>query len=130
MPDQKTQIDLECKEVLDRFMDALNKHDAAGMDQAMHFPHYRFSGNQVKVYERAGGNPMDLFQTLHAEDDWKYSTWRTRELVQFHDTKAHYALSYTRFRRDESVIGVYESLYVMTRVDGLWGIRMRSSFGP
>ena len=130
MPDQKTQIDLACKEVLDRFVAALNAHDAAGMDLAMHFPHYRFTGNQVTVYERSGSNPMDLFQKLRAQDDWKSSTWRTRELVQFHATKAHYALSYTRFRSDNSVIGVYESLYVLTYEDGRWGIQVRSSFGP
>ena len=130
MPDQKTEIDDACKTVLDRFMAALNAHDAAAMDEAMHFPHLRFTGSRLSVYDQAGSNPMDLFQRLQAEDDWNYSTWRTRELVQFNAEKAHYALSYTRFRRDGSVIGIYESLYVMTFEAGRWGIRMRSSFGP
>ena len=31
---------------------------------------------------------------------------------------------------DGSVIGVYESLYILTKVDGRWGIQARSSFGP
>jgi hypothetical protein len=73
---------------------------------------------------------MDLFQKLRADDDWNRSSWRDRELVQFSAIKAHYALSYTRFRSDDSVIGTYESLYVLTNVAGRWGIRMRSSFGP
>jgi hypothetical protein len=67
---------------------------------------------------------------LQTEDRWKHSRWETRELVQFNDKKAHYALSYTRYRDDDSVIGVYESLYVLTRVGDTWGIQMRSSFGP
>jgi hypothetical protein len=50
--------------------------------------------------------------------------------VQFNDEKAHYALSYTRFRSDDSVIGVYESLYVLTKDAAGWGIQARSSFGP
>ncbi|MES2185426.1 MAG: hypothetical protein V4505_12815 [Pseudomonadota bacterium] len=130
MLDQKTDTHTACLVVLDRFMDALNAYDAGSMDATMHFPHVRFAGGRIKVYQQAGDNPMDLFDRLRAEDDWKYSTWRTRELVQFSDTKAHVALSYTRFRSDESVIGIYESLYVLTRVDGAWGIQMRSSFGP
>ena len=56
--------------------------------------------------------------------------FRSRDLVQFNDVKAHYALSYTRFRDDGSVIGVYESLYVLTRDERGWGIVARSSFGP
>jgi len=130
MPDQKSETYAPCMDVLDRFMDALNAYDAAAMDATMHFPHIRFAGGHIKVYDKAGDNPMDLFDRLRAEDDWKYSSWRTRKLVQFSDIKAHVALSYTRFRSDDSVIGVYESLYVLTKVDGIWGIQMRSSFGP
>ena len=119
-----------CMSVLDRFMNGLNHYDAQAMDSAMHFPHVRFAGGQIKIYPQAGDNPMDLFERLRREDDWKYSRWVSRELMQCSDIKAHYALSYTRFRSDDSVIGVYESLYVLTKVEGSWGIQMRSSFGP
>lgn len=130
MTERKTEIESACSEVLDRFMAALNAHDADAMDACMHFPHVRLAGGDVKVYERSGSNPMDLFQKLRDEDDWRYSTWRERELVQFNPMKAHFAVTYTRFRSDDSVIGVYESLYVLTRVNGHWGIQARSSFGP
>jgi hypothetical protein len=124
------ELNQACMSVLDRFMDGLNRHDAQAMDAAMHFPHVRFAGGQIKTYPKAGDNPMDLFERLRREDDWKYSSWVSRELVQCSDIKAHYALSYTRFRSDDSVIGVYKSLYVLTKVDQAWGIQLRSSFGP
>jgi hypothetical protein len=126
----RESIQALCNTVLDEFMQALNAHDAAGMDACMHFPHTRFAGNAVKVYQAAGDNPMDLFARLQAEDGWSYSRWESREVIQHNATKAHVALSYTRFRADGSVIGVYESLYILTRVDGRWGIQARSSFGP
>ena len=119
-----------CNAVLDDFMAALNAHDAAGMDACMHFPHTRFAGRSIKVYEAAGDNPMDLFARLQAEDGWSYSRWESREVIQHNADKAHVALSYTRFRADHSVIGLYESLYIMTRANGRWGIQARSSFGP
>ena len=123
-------VHAECMRVLDEFMAALNAHDATAMDRAMHFPHVRIAGGRVSVYERPGSNPMDLFEKLKKENDWKWSRWETRELVQFNDRKAHYTLSYTRFRSDDSVIGVYESLYVLTKDSTGWGIQARSSFGP
>jgi hypothetical protein len=129
-PDTREQVHAECMRVLDAFMTALNAYDAAAMDRAMHFPHVRIAGGTVTVYERPGSNPMDLFEKLKSEDDWKWSRWEKRELVQFNEKKAHYALSYTRFRSDGSVIGLYQSLYVLTKDATGWGIQARSSFGP
>ncbi|HEY4071999.1 MAG TPA: hypothetical protein VGM52_02730 [Herbaspirillum sp.] len=117
-------------ETLDNFMAALNAYDAVAMDATMHFPHLRFAGGQIKIYEAPGSNPMDLFTKLRNEDNWKYSAWDERELIQFNGKKAHYALSYTRYREDDSVIGVYESMYIITLIDGDWRIQVRSSFGP
>ena len=126
----KTAVQAECNQVLDAFMEALNAHDSTRMDACMHFPHIRFAENSVKVYDAAGSNPMDLFTRLQADDGWSYSRWESHEVIQYDKSKAHVALSYTRFRADHSVIRVYESLYVMTRNDGRWGIQARSSFGP
>ena len=130
MTPQEMEIHAACMEVLDRFMAALNAHDAGAMDRCMHFPHPRLAEGTIKVYPAAGQNPMDLFDRLEAQDNWSYSRWDARELVQFDERKAHVVLSYTRFRADDSVIGTYQSLYIMTRQDGQWGIQVRSSFGP
>jgi hypothetical protein len=73
---------------------------------------------------------MDLFDKLRKEDDWKWSVWNERKIVQRSDTKVHMALTYTRYRSDGSILGVYESLYVLTLKEGGWGIQSRSSFGP
>lgn len=126
----KEEVQKACNLVLDDFMAALNAYDAAAMDRCMHFPHPRIAEGKLTVYEKAGTNPMDLFDRLKKSDNWARSQWEKRDLVQFNDIKAHVALSYTRFRADGSVIGVYESLYILTKVDGRWGIQMRSSFGP
>ena len=130
MEELKAEVQKECVPVLDRFMAALNAYDSAAMDREMHFPHVRMAAGTITVYEAPGSNPMDLFERLKAEDDWKYSEWGDRILVQWHASKAHYALNYTRFRSDRSVIGKYESLYVLTKMNERWGIMARSSFGP
>ncbi len=126
----RKQIEKDCNRVLDDFMAALNACDAAAMDRCMHFPHPRIANAKVLVYEKAGSNPMDLFDRLKQTDNWSHSRWESREVIQCDESKAHVMLSYTRFRADDSVIGVYDSLYIMTQVDGRWGIQARSSFGP
>ena len=126
----KADIEAACIAVLDRFMDALNAYDADGMDACMHFPHVRMAESRVTVYEAPGNNPMDLFDRLKREDGWHHSAWDERPLVQWNDEKAHFALSYTRYREDGSVIGKYDSLYILTLKDGSWGVQARSSFGP
>jgi 2-hydroxychromene-2-carboxylate isomerase len=128
--DKPDEVEAACMATLDRFMAALNAYDAAAMDAAMHFPHIRFAGGTIKVYDKPGSNPMDLFDKLRKEDNWSHSEWNERKIVQRNDTKVHMALTYTRFRADGSTLGVYESLYILTLKDGRWGIQVRSSFGP
>lgn len=123
-------IEAACDAVLDRFMAALNAHDADAMDAAMHFPHARHAEGRLTVYEAPGSNPMDLFDRLKRQDDWLRSAWTRKTPVQVSTEKAHYVVQYTRFRSDGSEIGTYDSLYTLTLVDGRWGIQMRSSFGP
>ena len=124
------EIRAACLATLDRFMDALNAHDAAAMDREMHFPHVRLAGGTVTVYDAPGRNPMDLFERLRRDDRWRRSRWDRREIVQGDARKVHVAVEYTRLRDDDSVIGTYLSLYVLTVQDGRWGILARSSFGP
>lgn len=130
MDETRHRIHAACMQTLDRFMAALNAHDADAMDAEMHFPHVRLALGTVVVYEKPGSNPMDLFLRLKADDDWLFSRWGRRDLIQFNEAKAHYALDYTRHRSDGSLIGSYESLYVLTFAQGRWGILARSSFGP
>ncbi|MGQ0510764.1 MAG: hypothetical protein ACT4P9_09135 [Betaproteobacteria bacterium] len=123
-------IQQACLACLERWMAALNAHDAAAMDAELHFPHVRFAEAKITVLERPAGNAMDLFKRLEREDGWHHSAWNRREILQRSDTKVHMAVNYTRFRRDGSVIGDYDSLYVMALKDGRWGVQLRSSFGP
>jgi hypothetical protein len=121
---------MKCEDVLNRWMAALNRYDGAAMDALMHVPHVRIAGGAVTVYQQAGNNPMDLFERLRKQDGWHHSAWNETKLVQSSPVKAHYAVRYTRYREDGSVIGVYDSLYVLGLLGGAWKIQSRSSFGP
>ena len=67
------------------------------------------------------------YKTLR-ESGWDRTAWTRRRIVHISDSKAHVDTEFTRYRKDGSVIGSFESLYIVTKEDGRWGIKMRSSF--
>jgi hypothetical protein len=125
-----TDIGAACLACLDRFMAAVNAHDVAAMEREMHFPHARIAAGTIVTYGAPGSNPLDLFERLQREDGWHRSAWIGKDIVQGDERKVHVAVRYTRMRRDGSIIGDYDSLYILTCVHGRWGIQARSSFGP
>ena len=50
------------------------------------------------------------------------------EVATGSDTKAHVATLVRRFRDDGSEIVTFESLYILIKEEGRWGIKFRSSF--
>jgi hypothetical protein len=37
-------------------------------------------------------------------------------------------VKFSRWRKDGSLIGAFETIYIVTRLEGRWGIQARSSF--
>jgi hypothetical protein len=119
-----------CLACLDRFIVAVNAYDLAAMEREMHFPHVRIALGTIMTYSQRGSNPLDLFERLQREDGWHRSEWIGKSIVQGDANKIHVAVRYRRMRSDGSVIGDYDSLYILTHLHDRWGIQARSSFGP
>jgi len=116
--------------VLDRFMRAFNARDLAAWEATYHFPHFRMASGELTVLPKAGSRPDDFFQRFAESTGWHHSAWLERELVQVGANKVHIAVKFARYREDGSVLATYDSFYVVTRQDGEWGIKGRSSFAP
>ena len=116
-------------QVLDAFMTAFNARDLQGWERTYHFPHFRMADGRLSVLPAAGERDAALFDAL-AETGWHHSAWISREGVQAGEDKVHVAVEFARYRADGSELARYQSLYVVTREAGRWGIRGRSSFAP
>jgi hypothetical protein len=68
--------------------------------------------------------------TTGALAEWDHSAWDRREVNHAGRDKVHIDTRFTRYRKDGSVIGGFDSIYVITRQDGHWGVKIRSSFAP
>jgi hypothetical protein len=115
--------------VLDAFMVAFNDRDLAAWEATWHFPHFRVADGTLTVLPEAGTRSPALFDAL-AATGWDHSAWLEREVVQAGPEKVHVAVRFARYRADGSELARYASLYVVTRVQGIWGIKGRSSFAP
>ena len=115
--------------VLDAFMVAFNQRDLDAWEATYHFPHFRMADGRLTVLEAAGQRSETLFDAL-AATGWHHSAWLSREVVQADEDKVHVVVEFARYRADGSELARYQSLYVVTREAGRWGIRGRSSFAP
>ena len=125
--DKNAQIKTEVMTVLDEFIAAFNKMDMAAWNRTMHFPHYRLARGTMSVLDGPGGRTVENVKRA-IEDDWHHSAWSHRKIIHFSDSKVHVDTRFTRYREDGSPIRTYESLYILTKEDGRWGVKLRSSY--
>ena len=113
---------------LDAFMTAFNGRDMEAFEKTFNFHSIRLASNTMRIINK-GDQTQATFD--HASlKDWDHSAWEKREIIHSGPDKVHINTRFTRYRKDGSVIGGFDSIYVVTCEDGHWGIKARSSFAP
>lgn len=130
----KTRIDptveAAAMKLLDDYMSAWNNKDIEAWERTFQFPHYRLASGQMSVLERPGMQDGARIWKTMADSGWHHSKWDHRRIIHATADKVHVDTKFTRYRADGSRIGSYESLYVLTKENGHWGVKLRSSFAP
>ena len=114
--------------VLDAFMVAFNARDMKAWEATFNFPHVRFASNTVTVLQ-PGQQAADMFSTGPLAD-WHHSEWARREVIHAGPDKVQFNTRFNRFRKDGTLINGFDSIYIVTKVNGHWGVQGRSSFAP
>ena len=122
-------IETEVTRTLDDYMSAWNRKDMAAWERTFHFPHYRLASGKMSVLDRPGLQDASKVWAS-AGSDWHHSRWDRRRIIHSSPEKVHVDTKFTRCRADGSVIGSFESLYILTKENGQWGVKLRSSFAP
>ena len=107
---------------------ALNAGDEAALTATLHFPHYRLSGGQLKTWEE----PADYWPDFlaRAGDEWNHTVWDSLDVITAEPEKVHLNVRFTRYRENDSVLSQFGSIWVITKLDGIWAAQLRSSFAP
>jgi hypothetical protein len=119
--------------VTDAFLATFNAGDARGHAETLAYPHIRLASGAVRVWNGAdeATAAMELAITaLRERAGWDHSRWDHRRVIHSGDDKVHLDVQFTRYRADESVIGIYPAVYVIVSKDARWLIQCRSSFAP
>ena len=112
------------------YMNAFNEGDAQKCSTCINFPHARVGANgNLVVSENADDlTPPNFFEEFRERYGWNHSCWDSREVIQSIENKVHLKVQFSRYRVDGSKIGAFPSIWIMTKQDNHWGIKMRSSF--
>lgn len=127
MPDYSAEI-AAAMACLDDFMAAFNARDVKAFEKTFNLPSVRLASNKLTIIE-AGYHKPEMFDRGPLAD-WDHSAWERREVIHAGPDKVHIDTRFTRYRKDGSVIGGFDSIYVVTCEDGHWGVKARSSYAP
>jgi hypothetical protein len=127
MTSHQSSIDAAQK-VLDEFMAAFNARDIPAFEKTFNFPSVRLASNTLVTLKQGDMKPERF--TTGALAEWDHSAWERRAVIHAGADKVHIDTRFTRYRKDGSVIGGFDSIYVITNESGHWGVKARSSFAP
>jgi hypothetical protein len=109
------------------FAKTFSAHDFNAHFALYHFPIARINGPQMTCYQSLSDVPKDiLIQGLPA--DYARSEWTSLTIVQASPTKAHVIATFDRVRKDGTAIGNFPALYIVEKINGVWGVTVRSNF--
>lgn len=122
-----SRIEAEVIKTLDDYMTAWNRKDLVAWELTFQFPHYRLASGKMTVLDRPG---MQDATRIWASvgSDWHHSKWDRRRIISASPDKVHVDTKFTRYRAGDTKIGTFESLYILTKENGRWGVKLRSSY--
>ena len=131
MTGRNAESEKEALEVLDAFMRAFNARDAEAFSATLNYPHIRVASGTVTIVNSPEDHAKTYGSRKHlVESNWHHSSLDSREVIHSFADKVHVAVQFTRYDEAGSPIKTYQAIYVVTRVEGRWGIQVRSSSAP
>ena len=116
----------------DAFLSTFNDGDARGHASTLAYPHVRLASGRVRIWQTIDDAipAMEAGIAALRNSGWDHSVWDHRNVIHTGEGKVHLDVQFTRYRSDDSVIGVFPAVYVIVEQDGRWLIQARSSYAP
>jgi len=127
MPDHSAAVAAAMK-CLDDFLAAFNSRDPDAYAATFNLPTVRIASGKMVILNKEDFTPQRFLAEPLKE--WDHSKWERRNVIHAGPDKVHIDTRFTRYRKDGSVIGGFDSIYVVTCENGHWGVKARSSFAP
>ena len=119
----------EARRAVELFFEGFNGEDDARIRKSLNYPHVRIASGRVRVFE----SPEQFktpFALLKQAEGWHHSTLDAADVIHEGAEKVHLNLTFSRFNPDGERYATHRAIWIVTLVDGHWGIQARSSFAP
>ena len=115
--------------ILQEYIDTFNIGSALDWARKLHYPHVRMAGGNVQIGDApeayAADNDKGIMRTGCA---WGKTVLDRCEFIQGDDDKLHFSTRWSRYTTTGEHIITFDSFYIITKIDGSWGIQCRSSY--
>ncbi|MCY4601682.1 MAG: hypothetical protein OXF27_17390 [Acidobacteria bacterium] len=116
---------------VEAYLDAVNRRDAQAFAATMHYPHYRITrAGQVQAWEGAREVASTMTFDRLASTGWVRTAAHNVNPVLVSADAVNVALELLRYNAAGEQIARFDTLYLVTREDGRWAFKGRSSFAP
>jgi hypothetical protein len=111
---------------VDRFITTWNSRDPVAWAASLKFPHVRPSPfGEILVAKDSDEYVSRVDFDRVVATGWDHSEWDYRQVFQVSPSKIHVVGQWSRFNADGEKILTNPVVYVVTHVDGAWGIQSR-----
>jgi hypothetical protein len=121
--------EMEARKAIEAYFPLFNRGDAQKLLSVIHFPHIRVAPGKTTIIPSPSewaGDPTPL----DPSEEWHHSGLDSVEFVQSGEEKVHAVVVFSRYRADGTRYVSYPTLWIVTKIDGRWGIQVRSTFAP
>ncbi len=115
--------------IAEEFVEGFNARDDQRHRDVMNFPSVILVDGRFKLWERPEDYALPWERFVESEG-WHRSTLDTAEVIQLGPDKVHLLVTFSRYDADDVRYSTRHGLWVITRVEGHWGIQFRSNFIP
>ncbi|MXW03101.1 MAG: hypothetical protein F4X59_01345 [Holophagales bacterium] len=116
---------------VESYLAAFNARDEVAMTDAMQFPHVRVGRGGVRTWS-SGAEYRDTFDfdSFAERLGWEHSEADSMEPVQVGARGVNVAVRITRYAASDVKIHSFDTVYLVTELDGQWGIKAGASVAP
>ncbi len=113
-------------DVVDRFINTWNSRDPERWAASLNYPHVRPSpAGPILVAKDAVEYTSGVDFNQVVATGWDHSEWDYRQVIHTSPKKIHVAGQWSRYNVEGNVIHTNPIVYIVTLVDGSWGIQSR-----
>jgi len=112
------------------FVDAFNAQDHEALAETLNYPHTRLANGKFVTIESAAdfAEMSRRGKTRLEKEGWHHTVMASSEVIHSGDDKVHLSLHMERRHEDGTVYNRFDTLWIVTLLDGHWGVQFRSSF--